>query len=517
MLDFQKWLENPNAIRSIFVELVVSAYNTTLLIWEDKTIYLSNTGYLTNDNLTNFLPIIIGGAKITENLSIDGSLSISFGDIEIYNSNGEYDTWLDSSKFVWVNKPIEIYYGDPLVSSTSIGVAYSTNFEKIFSGVIADIDSKSRNTLNIKIRDKLERLNTPLTESKLGTYGVWAGGQKNQDAINPIVFGEVHNITPLLIDPSTLEYKFNDGDSERLIEVRDNGIPITIGSTNISAGTFKLAYPSNGSITASVQGTTKSINLSTGILTTSYVNTVAKLLALIVMQYGTAANRLTVDDIDFINLNAFDTLHSQSIGMAILDRENTLSVCASLAASIGAQIYFNRLGKLQLLKLGTYSTDAIVNITDADILFHSLEISNKTTVIAATKIGYCKNWTVQPGIVTNIPMSHKTMFAEEWFSETVVDSLVKTQYKLNNDPVQKDTFLLTSIDASNEAARLNNYFKQPRTCYKMIGTSKLLSLKLGQEVLLTHNRFGLSNGKSAQVISLSPDWLNSTIEIEVIV
>ena len=520
MLNFQEWLESPARIRGILVEAGVSAFNTGTSLWEDKVIYLSNTGYVTSDSLTTYLPLIIGGGQFSESLSLEGSISMSFGDIEISNANGEYDSWLDSTKYVWVNKSIKVYYGDTSQNSANLLDVQNNTFEKVFDGIIADLDSSSRTSLNLKVRDKMERLNTPLTENKLGnTYYAGLGtGQSTQDNIRPLVFGEVHNVTPTLLDPSTLDYIFNDGVTERLIEVRDNGVPITLGTTNLTLGTFRLLYPSTGAITASVQGTTNSVNLSlNGVNITGYSDTVAKLIATICMRYGNINSRLLATDIDFTNLQAFNTLHPQGVGIIISDRENILNVCTLLANSLGAQIYFNRLGQLQLLKLGTYSVGTPTSITDADILQGSLSISSRSQVVAATKLGYCKNWTVQPGLVTNIPMAHKTMYAEEWYTKTSVDEAVKLQYKLNAEPVQRDTLLLSGTDAQAEALRLNTFFKQPRVTYRMSGFTKLLNLKLGQEVVLTHSRFGLQSGKSGQVVSLSPNWLNSTIDIEVLV
>lgn len=520
MLNFQEWLEAPARARGILVEAGVSAFNTGSSLWEDKVIYLSNTGYLTEDSLTSYLPLIIGGGQFSESMSLEGEISMSFGDIEINNANGEYDDWLDSTKYIWVNKSVKVYYGDTSKNSASLLDIQSNTFEKVFDGIIADLDSSSRVSLNLKVRDKMERLNTPLTENKIGnTYYNGLGiGQSTQDNIRPIVFGEVHNITPVLLDPAILEYTFNDGASEQLIEVRDNGVPVSLGTTNLTLGTFRLLFPSVGAITASVQGTTNSVNLSlSGANITGYSDTVAKLIATICMRYGNNISKLTSDDIDFTNLQTFNTAHQQSVGINISDRENVINVCTILASSLGAQIYFNRLGKLQILKVGTYTSDTVITITDSDIVQGSLEISNRSQVVASTKLGYCKNWTVQAGLVTSIPMIHKNMFSEEWYTKTAVDTSVKSQYTLNSDPIQRDTLLITGTDAEAEATRLNNFYKQPRVTYRLSGSTRLLNLKLGQEVLLVHNRFGLQSGKSGQVVSLTPNWLKSTIDIEVLV
>jgi hypothetical protein len=100
------------------------------------------------------------------------------------------------------------------------------------------------------------------------------------------------------------------------------------------------------------------------------------------------------------------------------------------------------------------------------------------------------------------------------------DPTTKTNYRLDEEPEQIDTMLLVSAEANTEAVRLRNYFKTPRTVYKFTGTSNLLSLKLGQEVTLIHSRFDLyagGLGRQGQVVTLSPNWLDATIEVEVLV
>ena len=271
----QAWLDNTSSNVGVFI--TIGYYNGST----EQTVYLSNRGYTTTDG-TSFSPIITGPISFTETIGIDGSSGLSFNDIEVVNDNGALDIWLNPSNFVWVNRPIKIYIGDPSWPSTLANIP--TDFGLVFDGTIADIDSRSRNTINFKIRDKTELFNGPITEDKLGTYGTWAGGQNNQDTIQPLVFGEVCNIEPLLINPATLQYKFNNGLSERLIEVRDNGVPIynssLTGGANVDLtnGNFTLNQKPAGTITCSVQGVRNSVNLSTPAADTTYRNNIANII-----------------------------------------------------------------------------------------------------------------------------------------------------------------------------------------------------------------------------------------------
>lgn len=522
-----EWLSDSASIKGILVEATASIYDTVNVQWVETKLYLSNIGYMTSDSLTSFNPIITGGLQLTESLSLEGTISMSFGDISVNNPNGGLDSWLDASKYIWVNRAIKVYIGDPRWICASIS-DIRADFELVFSGLISDVDSSARETLNLKIRDSLERLNTPLTEAKIGTYGVWAGGQTNQDTIKPIIFGEVFNMSPLLIDPSQLEYLYCNVASstlstERIIEIRDNGVPIyNVDNTsnvlvNLTKGTFKLLKTPIGAITASIQGINANINLTAKTLSPQYTNTVTNIIATICTQYGNTATRLSIAELDSANLIPFNLANPVHVGVCILDRQNVLAVCQNLLSSISAQLYITKTGLLQILKVGVPTSDPTTYITNDDILHHSLSIVNKLAVMPSTKLGYCKNWTVQTNLISNIPAAHKDSFGEEWLSVTIIDSATTSLYSLSTDPVQKDTLLVDNTATNVEANRLTNYYKVARVVYKFTGTAKLFTLKLGQRVSLTHNRFNLNNGKLGQVISLTYNWLAGTIEVQVLV
>lgn len=631
----QAWLEDPSSIRGLLVEVTAAIYNSSTSTWVDTVIYLSNIGYITEDSLTSYLPYLTGSLQTTESLSLDGSLSMSFGDIEVSNSVGDLDTWLDSTKYIWVNRPIQVYLGDPtwkLQSLSSVRDTANGGFQLVFNGIVQDIDSKDRSTLNIKVRDKLEKLNGPISDNKLGTNGIWGQGQTNQDTMRPLIFGEVFNVSPLLVNPSQLEYMYHDtnvgviitatsaatnsltcastngfvvdkvviftgtmfggivanqtyfvksinangtdftvsltsggttvalttatsvttsimqaevrvSSTETLLEVRDNGMPVYTDPSiftnssitrpsnlivDLDNGKFKLTKPQFGTITASVQGAKRSVSFSGNgsLLEGTYTNNIANIIALIITQYGTASTRLNFSDIDLLNFSNFATNNVAPVGIAVTDRANILEVCTQLAMSANARLFMNRIGQLQLIQLGTTTLDSIVEITDNHILHNSLQISQKTAVIAATKIGYCKNYTTQTTLVTSLPTTHIDLYKEPWMSNTVTDTTVQKNYKLDSLPVQTDTNLIKGTDAAALAKSLNDYWKVPKIVYSFTGTSKLLSLKLGQAVTLAHSRFGLIStnvvtglpvGKAGQVISISPNWMAGTVNIEVII
>lgn len=478
-------------IPCILVEVIASIAGV------DTTLYLSTKGYVTGsaDSPANtvYMPAIAGGVQVTEEISLDGNAAMSYGDIELYNVSGERDDWLD---YIWSNRTVKVFRGN-------MGEARSS-FTLLFDGVVDDIGSSSRDRINIKIRDKLQRLNSPVSDTKLG------GTASNADTVLPLVFGEVCNITPLLTNPATLEYQVHNGSIEAIIEVRDNGVPLalTTGYTaNLTTGKFTLLASPAGVITCSVQGEKP----------VTYANTISLLVQRLATAYGKSSTRFVTADLDTVALAAFETAHTQAVGVYLSGRENVINIMQTLAASIGAQVVITRAGKLSLLQISFPPTGTATAITSADMVQSSLHIVNRLPVKSSVKLGYCQNYTVQTNLQTGIPESSKALLNTDYLTVTQSNATVASNYKLDAEPVQTNTALISTAEATAEATRQLAIYSTPRMIYGFEGFSQCLDLVLGQAVTLTHSRFGLSAGKTGIVTKLQPDWINFRVKVEVMI
>lgn len=486
--QFTAWLSENTAVRCILVEIVAN------ISGGETTHYLSSKNYTDNVAGRIYNPIVVGNSvTIVEKLSLTdtGKGSLNFGDIEISNIDGSLDGWLG---YIWANRACNVFIGDVRWARS--------DFRTIFAGITEDIDSKNSHVLNFKVRDKLQRLNYPVTEVTLG------GTTKNKDELIPLTFGEAHNVTPLLVDPATLKYQVHDGPIEGIVEVRDEGYPVDMIEFPAADGTFKLAASPYGKITCTPQGDKEGGS--------TWHLTVAKIVQRIVTNYGEPNNKFTTGDLDTSQLATFDAANQQPVGVYLSKRENVLNVCAKLASSVGAQLVMSRNGLLRLIKVELPAPGTPVAITESDIVANTLKISKKLNVESAQKVAFNKNWTVQEKLDTGIPVFHKQMYAQEWLAVTVEDATVKTNYKQTAEPIQKETMLIRETEASPEATRLLNLYKIPRFVYSFKGIPRLMELELGDPVTLTHSRFGLSGGKSGQVVSLSINWQSLLVDVEVL-
>lgn len=483
--QFTAWLKSHSARVCVLVEVLASVGGIETIR------YLSSTGYVSGATdapaHTVYVPCIVGGVTVTEVLPLDGTASLSYGDIEVANPSGLRDAWLDD---VWANRQISVLVGDLSWPRA--------NFRTVFSGLVADLGARSAERLNIVLRDKSQQINTPITEAKLG------GSTANKDRLLPLCFGEVHNIIPLLVDPANLEYQVHQGAIERIIEVRDNGVPVAI-TASLSTGKFRLAATPVGQVTASVQGAKPG---------GTYANTVGALVQHIVTSHGTTP--LGTSDIETSQLAAFDAAHPQPVGVYLADRANTLAVCQQLAASVGAQVSIDPFGKLRLLQISLPAVGTPTAVAPTDMLDGTLSMASRPAIQPAVKLRYCQNYTVQSNLQSGIPPEHADLYAQAWLTVTATDTATAAAYRVSEAPAETDTALLATADAQAEADRRLAIWGTRRRVMAYRGTPATMLHSLGGAQTITAPRFGLDAGVTGQIIKRETDWLSLRTNTEVL-
>lgn len=479
--QYQDWLQDNAAIRNVLIEIVANIGGT------EQTLYLSKLNY--TDAGINYLAIASGGINFSEDMGVNGSPSISFGNFEMDNTNGEFD---DAYNWVFRNRRALVLVGD---------VAWPrADYRVILDGIANDLQGGTQNKIIINLLDKLQRLNTPLWEGLLG------GTTANKDSLIPVTLGECCNVTPLLTNPATLEYQVHPVAIQDIIEVRDNGIPVTFTKT-LSTGKFTLANKPVGSVTASIQGH----NVG------GYSDDIAGVIKHVVKDNGKSSVAFTDTDIDLTNFSNFATAHIDPIGYYVTNRDNIVTVINALAESISAKVVMSRAGQLRLFQIGSPSGTATRTLTPDDWLAKSFTLESRLPVLSGCKLGYCKNWTTED-LKTAIPPEHKALFKKDYpLTVSSKNNTAASLYIDNATPAQKDTHLISTASAQAEADRLTAFTSARHTLYTFNGLASCMTLELGQLVTIQHNRFGMDSGVLAQVVKLSIDWFNFRVQVWVLV
>jgi hypothetical protein len=487
--DIVAWLNTQEHIKCILAD--ISEIGNS----QESEVYLSSAPYTDQDKV--YVPAISGGLSFSESLSVDGSPSMGYGSLEISNVGGIYDNYLG---YVWNKRPVKIYLGDPAWPKS--------DFVLIFDGLIQELTAPSESTLSFSVFDKLQRLNTPITEKTLKTTNY---SQNTQDTVLPLLFGECFNVSPLLVDNgSTADggqvYMIHDGGIQGIIEVRDNGIPITV-DPNLSTGTFELLTQPYGTITCSAQGDT------------TYTNTVAGIIQKLVTEYGTTENQFQVSELALTEFT-----NTSPVGLYCSDRRNILEACSELAKSVNANLICPTItvsngtvstSKLRLVEIKPATGTPAYYLNDNNMLVDSLSISEMFAVKPSIKLAYCKNYTVQSTVAAGLNPVSK--FEDEYIFVSAVNEAAKTLYRDSGDTVEEATLLITTASSQAEADKRLALWQQQRFIVTANYLPELIFVQLGDIVHVQTARFGLSNGKLGMVYSITRDWVTGLVSIGVLI
>lgn len=482
--EFTAWLQSDDAITNILVE-------TFALVDGVRTpFYWSTCGYTTEG--TNFPihyePIIAASIPFTEALSLSGPATLSVGDIEIDNTNGVREHF---SGYIWFDEMFA-WVGDWRWARG--------NYRPVLVGHSSGVVRKGR-AFALRMRDMMEGLNYPMSEEKLG------GATLTADTLVPLTFGECFNPSGVWSDAPALERQWHDGPIEGIPETRSNGLPIT-EEVVVSESTGKAVLTINNesaAITATVQG-----DKFGGV----FRKTIASLVQRFITGYGKDVGRYSVANIDVANFAAFEAVNQQPVGLHVPGRLNVIDACAQLAGSVGAQLAPSLQGKMQLIQIALPAAGPATVVTASHMREGTLRHVEHIPPVAAVKLGYCKNWTPQPSLQTNLPAAHRALFEIEWpLTVTRVNQVAKRDYRLDGDPVMRGTMFLHGTDAAAAADRELALWSVPRDTYEFDGTPEMLELKKGQRLVVYHELDGMIGGVEAQVLEITRNWFTRAVKV----
>lgn len=484
---FSEWLASPSK-RCLLAEVGVKTGGV------ETTRYLSSIGFVSEPTdtpaSTHYAARISGGFSFSRSLDLSGSGGgISSGDLELDNTDGALDAWLAD---IWSMRTIKMWLGS--------AEWQKSQFVQVFSGTVEDIAPKDRYRLSLKLRDVLAPLNTQISTAVIG------GSGDNKSTLLPIALGEVFNVEPLLLSTTGSQvYRVSLGAVESIIEVRDNGYPVSV-TKDAAAGTFTLTNQRYGQITCDVQGATPG----------AYRNDVGGLVEWVATTLGDGT-KLDAAAIDVDAIAAFRAAHPQPVGLWIPSRANRLETMQQLAASLGATVTATPLGAVRIVQLAFGTPTRAVG--PAQMVEGTFAPAGRPKIQGSIQLAGCRNWTPQGKSVlaASIAASSLPILEDEWVYSTATDPVVVADYRQTESPEPVETLLVVESDVTAEATRRLALWKTPQTVFRFDGYADLLDLELGDTITLTHPRLGLSGGAAALVVGLETDYVGGRVNVEVLV
>lgn len=486
--QYLDWLRADNKQRCVLIEAQAYSGGATV------TRYMSNMGFVSapTDSPANtaYDDIVLGLPGITSAMSevFRGRSTVGFGDIEIDNSGGARDAWaLDA----WDGRPVSIFLGDPSWPKA--------DFRLSFSGTLQDIFARGGARLVLRLRDRQQLLDVPVQTSR------FASGP-NANAVKPICYGEVFNITPVLEDAATRLYRVHDGAIDAVPAVYVAGVPLTLGSqytVSVAAGTISLLIAVTGQLTADVRGS------KTG---GTYVNKTADIVSRIAQERA----GLSTGDIDAAAITAMNTDAPGAVGLYVSGDGVTVRAALDTLITGAAGFYtIDRDGKLTLGLFKAPAGTPELTLVDDDIAQGGIEPITRIVPTKSVQVGYARNWTVMSsGLGASVSEARQAYLAAEFASVERATS-TPTGFLLATDGAVEPSCFVAQATAASEATRRATLWGSLRRIFRLRCFLAPGRVRIGSVLALELGRFGLAGPALANVVGIRESLTGGWTELEV--
>lgn len=515
--EYRDWLRDDAAIRVVLVNLYVYSVDDEAEVVRR----LSSRPFIATlpespPSKAVYDDRLIGSPTISRRLgqAFIGEADASWGSIDIDNTDGALDDWLDD---YWDGRRVDVMLGDwSWDYSDFIGVGL------VFVGVAADIQVRDDNSVALTIRGKRDLLDRPVqTELISGT------GTANDGEPWPLLYGYCYNVEPRLIDEATLKFVVHHGtqmNSTGTNEVRDNGLPVGShtknGTTSSWDGTFTLGQDQVGRITCDFRGGRD----QTGTVC-QWISQILREL----IEYRGVLDASEIDSSFWTRLHDEETEFHRA-GIYIRDRMTLAEVLQLFSGSMRIWYGFSRTG---LLTGGIFRTpadagDSVMTIEADDVAQRGIRHVGRILPATSVRVGYLKNWTVQDpdSLAEGVGAAERAKWSQP-YQGIVTDTNDRPaidQHLLAVEPPLVDTLLAIeggiNYGAVGEARAymgselVPGLWSDQRDLYEVDTFAVGFDLELGDKLTLDYPRFGFDGGADAIVVGITLRLLSKTTTLE---
>ena len=494
------------------------------------------TGPLDTPSLTSFEGRILNPGNFDRNLHSRGSLlgpsRAGYGVVELDNTDGGLDGMFDAVD----GRRITIYQ-----SVTGSGV-YPDDWRLVLRGTMEGVE-RPLYRIRLLIRDRLaEILGKPLTldrydGSNILPDGVEGVAEDLKGKPKPVSYGMARNVTPPLVNRSKLTYQpatANAGAQTHSVEnVYTQGATITAGTGHVTRASLQAATVTSGAADKYDGFVNDGAYFRTGSVSRDVTADIAegaseadRTPAQIIRRLLAGPGGVSEADIDDASFSRLDSEVSHICGIWVGTQEARLGdAIAPVAQSAGAYLIPGRAGIFRVGRIGKPTGIAVADLTHSNILTTQAPIrivdsadTDRSLPPWRVVVRYQRNYTVQDSSVIVGSVAENAARARflrnEWREVTAEDKTRKTRNPLAPELVI-ETLLDTEAAAQAEADRWLALFS-PRTVTLQLdlhmsafpavtsgGSTRLLDL--GDEVRLTHPRFGLEDGVNFIIKGITED------------
>ncbi len=430
-----------------------------------------------------------------------GQFTTGEGSLVISNDDGNYD-FLPLS-YAIDGRPITIKVGNR-------DAAYAGAFS--LARVTASGWNIDTSAINIDLVDFSYKLEVPVQPNVYGGTGGADGGADLAGKRRPLAFGNPQNISPVLLVPALLIYQAHDGAMQSIDAVYDRGVPLTFDGDTVSyaalagatvasghfatcltQGLFRIGSAAAGAVTADVKGDK----------TDGFIVKTADIVRWALKHRTVLADPSDLHTASFDGVNAMQPAPIDYF----LGPDDDLTVAAfiqNLMGGIGGWGGHRLDGTFEVRIFQAPTGNAQASFTRDDMVGGDIKREPLPDAYRPPpwrwRVPYARCWTVQTDLAASVTAARKAFVAEPYRLATVTSATIQTDHPFaqDRDPVQ--SYFSNAADASAEATRRINLFKTTRAIYRFPAPRRAHRRDIGDEILVTHPRFDLSQGRAMIIV-----------------
>lgn len=397
----------------------------------------------------------------------------SVGSVELLNTDGELDALAD---YAVDGRSMTLRYIDGGVATQVL----AATVERM---------SFSERRVTLSLRNPLAMLQQPLPGNRyagdnIPPNGVEGAADDIGGTRKPLVFGEVSNASPVLVNTAKLIYQIHDGADITVTEVRDRGVALTFGGTATDLTDLLTTPPAAGEWRRhqgyfALGAAGQAITCDAARTTTLAGGVFAELAAL----YG-----LSVPAGDIAALNAVG-----AVGVYVTEDADGQELLSQLAQGIGALWWQSDSGDLRasLLAAPKVTPDAVIDDWQITGLARSATGSGGNGLpVSGVTVQADKIETVQEDLAAAAP--NQARYASEYREVAAESAATQVRHPLS-ETITLASALRSMADAGSLAASLLALLSVRRDtveCRVVLSDAELGALTLGATVQLNTSRLG---------------------------
>jgi hypothetical protein len=483
------------------------------LISGEAIFRFSDMGYITlptdSPANTNYDGSVQAGLKLTRSLPAtpesDRRVNLELGSFDLANVDGVLDSVV--AGYSVDGRRVRVLLG---LTSYRYG-----DFVPVFTGRMIQW-SNSGDDVTVEVRDEGYRLDKPMQTDIYGGTGAYDGGSDVTGKPRPLAFGKVLNISPVLIEASTLTYQFHSRIAQAVDAVYDRGAALTadldyatyalLAAATITAGHYatclakgliRLGSTPSGLVTADVRGDAQG----------GYTDVTATIAKRVVKDFG----GLSDTDLDLASWDNLATAQPGTIGW--YQDTTAINVSAAIGAVLGGCAAWWGPTPAGLLTCGQIiapsSASYVIAIAESEIVDFQIlpPLGGTFPPRFRQRVGYQKLWTTQQDtdLAGAVTAARRSYLAQDTRVAASTDISVQTAYLLAVDPDPLVSLFNNQSDAAALATSLLTLYKTFRQTARITMGLGGQGARLGAAVLVTHHRLNGGSPTPMLVMDITID------------